>query len=86
MKPTLETLITDSGYKLKFIATRMGTTTQNLWIIRRNPRKMSIEQLEALADAIGVNSETVFTAIKNFDEKCNNLLNCDEPEKDLQVL
>lgn len=55
----LDDMIENSGLKLDYIAEKMGITRMRLYQMRVNPISMSFEQMEKLADILGVSTEYV---------------------------
>lgn len=63
---TLEDIIQSSGLKLDKIAEGMNISTNYLWKLRQNPKKMDANQMVQLAEILNVNVIRLFNAIKNF--------------------
>lgn len=63
---TIETIIQDSGLKYEKIAERMGITSNWLWHLRRDPKKMDADTMAKMADALGVSVNRIFEAIKKI--------------------
>lgn len=62
---TLEDLIDKSGLKIGVIAERLGISSNYLWRIRKDPKKMNADFMVKLAEALGVDADRVFNAIKD---------------------
>lgn len=48
-----EKMLADSNLKLKGIAEDLGITTSTLWLLRKDPKKMTVDQVEKLAKTLG---------------------------------
>lgn len=62
---TLEDLIIDSGLKLEVIADRLQISSNYLWRLRKDPKKMDADFMVKIAEVLGVSADRVFNAIKH---------------------
>lgn len=64
----LDEMIENSGLKLDYIAEKMGITRMRLYQMRVNPISMSFEQMEKLADILGVSTEYVLKIRRDYNK------------------
>lgn len=64
----LDDMIENSGLKLDYIAEKMGITRMRLYQMRVNPISMSFEQMEKLADILGVSTEYVLKIRRDYNK------------------
>jgi len=62
----LDELMERTGLKYGYIANELGVSTQRLYDIRVNPRSMSIEQMEKLAQILNVSFMDIYKVQKKF--------------------
>lgn len=62
----IDGLIEESGLKLSFIAEQMSISRQRLYDIRVNPLSMGIDQMEKLAEILGVDFTDIYKASKKI--------------------
>lgn len=62
----LDELMERTGLKYGYIANELGISTQRLYDIRVNPRSMSIEQMEMLAQILNVSFMDIYKVQKKF--------------------
>lgn len=62
----LDKLIENSGYRLDYIANKLGVTSNRLWKMRVDPSTISIVQLEILADLFGCSFFDMYEFQKKF--------------------
>lgn len=62
----LDDLIEKSGYKINFIANKIGVSPVRFWKMRVDPRTISITQMEQLADICDVKFEVIYNLQKKF--------------------
>ncbi|WP_320165110.1 helix-turn-helix domain-containing protein [uncultured Trichococcus sp.] len=48
-----EKMLVDSNLKLKGIAEGLDITPSTLWLLRKDPKKMTVDQVEKLAKTLG---------------------------------
>lgn len=63
---SLDDIFRESGLKYEKVAERMGITSNWLWHLRRQPKKMDADTMARLAEALDVPVNRIFEAIKNF--------------------
>lgn len=64
----LDDMIENSGLKLDYIAEKMGITRMRLYQMRVNPISMSFEQMEKLADILGVSTEYLLKIRRDYNK------------------
>lgn len=64
----LDEMIENSGLKLDYIAEKMGITRMRLYQMRVNPISMNFEQMEKLADILGVSTEYVLKIRRDYNK------------------
>lgn len=62
----LDDLMGRTGLKYSYIANELGISTQRLYDIRVNPKSMSIEQMEKLAQILNVSFMDIYKVQKKF--------------------
>ena len=65
----LDDMVEQKGLKYGFVADELGVTTQRLYTMRINPRSMSIEQMEKLAQILGVTFMDIYKVQKKFRQQ-----------------
>lgn len=64
----LDEMIENSGLKLDYISEKMGITRMRLYQMRVNPISMNFEQMEKLADILGVSTEYVLKIRRDYNK------------------
>ncbi|NSN05926.1 helix-turn-helix domain-containing protein [Enterococcus faecalis] len=62
----LDKLIESKGLKYSFVAKALGISYNNLWRVRVDLRKLTIVQMEKLAELLDVSFLDIYTLQKNF--------------------
>lgn len=62
----LDKLIESKGLKYSFVANALGISYNNLWRVRVDLRKLTIVQMEKLAELLDVSFLDIYTLQKNF--------------------
>lgn len=62
-KITLDYLIEASGLKYDNVAEQLGISSNYLWRLRKEPHKMTMRQIDKLADILNVEPSEVINAI-----------------------
>ena len=60
----LEKLIKESGYKIEFIAEKLGMSRQNLYMTIYRGRKLSASRMLKLQELLGFDDETLKALMK----------------------
>lgn len=62
---TFDELIGQSGLKLEYIAAKLDMTSNNLWKIRQNPKRLNVNLIDKLTEILDVEDGVVYHSIMN---------------------
>ncbi|MGF3112672.1 helix-turn-helix domain-containing protein [Facklamia sp. P9177] len=76
----LDSLIERKGLKYKFVADELGISQQRLYGMRLNPKSISVEQMEKMANVLSVSFMDIYKIQKKFREEVDkNATNKPQP-------
>lgn len=63
---SIDEAIDEAGLKQEFIAKKMGISRQRLYVLRKNPTLLNIEQMELLANILNLKFSDIYDIRKKF--------------------
>lgn len=62
----LDDLLKGSGLRMEAISERIGLEPSGFYRMRLNPKKLTLEKIQRISDATGIDSELIYKVSKNF--------------------
>lgn len=69
----MDSLIEKSGLKYDKIAERMGISTNYLYKMRANPRRMDVDHIEELSKVLDLDFMSVYEIVKKFKSEVDKM-------------